>query len=63
MTYVFLQLADFLKGLLTSSGLDATLAVVQTAYANGSSTQYIENTLVSLTECKMYDLSRNLCTQ
>jgi phosphomannomutase len=38
--------ATFLKELLHDSGLDLTLGVVQTAYANGSSTAYLMEVMV-----------------
>lgn len=36
----------YLKELLQESGLDLKLGVVQTAYANGSSTSYLKETMV-----------------
>ena len=39
-------IAGFIKELLTESGLDLSLGMVQTAYANGSSTKYITEKLV-----------------
>ncbi|XP_003971606.2 phosphoacetylglucosamine mutase [Takifugu rubripes] len=41
----------FLKELLTQSGLNLTMAVVQTAYANGSSTDYLRDTLKVTVQC------------
>ncbi|XP_038818162.1 phosphoacetylglucosamine mutase isoform X1 [Salvelinus namaycush] len=38
-------ISTYLKELLTQAGLDLQIAVVQTAYANGSSTQYLEDTM------------------
>ncbi|KAJ8270540.1 hypothetical protein GJAV_G00116110 [Gymnothorax javanicus] len=38
-------ITTYLKELLIQAGLDLQVAVVQTAYANGSSTQYLEQTL------------------
>ena len=35
-----------MMGLVKETGLDLKLGLVQTAYANGSSTDYITNTLV-----------------
>lgn len=40
--------AGFLIELVKDSGLDIDVGVVQTAYANGSSTQYLTNVLVRL---------------
>ena len=39
-------IAGYFKELLTESGLDLSLGLVQTAYANGSSTKYITEKLV-----------------
>ena len=39
-------IAGFIKELLTESGMDLSLGMVQTAYANGSSTKYITEHLV-----------------
>uniref|UniRef100_A0A668AS06 Phosphoacetylglucosamine mutase n=1 Tax=Myripristis murdjan TaxID=586833 RepID=A0A668AS06_9TELE len=44
-------ISTFLKELLTQAGLDLKMAVVQTAYANGSSTQYLENTMKVIMKC------------
>ncbi|KAM9783039.1 phosphoacetylglucosamine mutase [Neosynchiropus ocellatus] len=44
-------ISTFLKELLTQAGLELNLAVVQTAYANGSSTQYLENTMKVPVRC------------
>ncbi|GAA6067687.1 phosphoacetylglucosamine mutase-like, partial [Tachysurus ichikawai] len=38
-------ISTYLKELLTQAGLNLQVAVVQTAYANGSSTQYLENVM------------------
>eukprot|EP00096_Caligus_rogercresseyi_P005952 TRINITY_DN2204_c0_g1_i1.p1 TRINITY_DN2204_c0_g1~~TRINITY_DN2204_c0_g1_i1.p1 ORF type:complete len:535 (+),score=91.95 TRINITY_DN2204_c0_g1_i1:2164-3768(+) len=38
-------IASYLKDILSSSGLNLSLGIVQTAYANGNSTDYIKNTL------------------
>lgn len=41
-------IASYLKELLEETGLDGiSLGLVQTAYANGASTEYINNKLVS----------------
>ena len=40
--------AGYLKELISASGLTLNLGLVQTAYANGSSTDYIQNKLVRL---------------
>jgi phosphoacetylglucosamine mutase len=37
--------AGFIKTLLSQAGLTVNIGVVQTAYANGSSTKYIESAL------------------
>lgn len=39
--------AGFLIGLVKDSGLELEVGVVQTAYANGASTKYLEKVLVS----------------
>lgn len=39
-------IAGYLKELLNSIGLDINLGLVQTAYANGASTEYIKEKLV-----------------
>ena len=43
----FFSVASYLKQLLAESGIVLDLGLVQTAYANGSSTEYITNKLVS----------------
>lgn len=40
-------MAGYLKELVSEAKLDLNLGLVQTAYANGSSTKYITETLVS----------------
>uniref|UniRef100_A0A3Q3AT24 Phosphoacetylglucosamine mutase n=1 Tax=Kryptolebias marmoratus TaxID=37003 RepID=A0A3Q3AT24_KRYMA len=44
-------ISTFLKELLVQAGLDLKIAVVQTAYANGSSTHYLENTMKVIVRC------------
>ncbi|KAM4713036.1 phosphoacetylglucosamine mutase isoform 1-T2 [Anableps anableps] len=44
-------ISTFLKELLNEAGLDLKIAVVQTAYANGSSTHYLENTMKVTVKC------------
>ncbi|XP_071375438.1 phosphoacetylglucosamine mutase [Centroberyx affinis] len=44
-------ISTFLKELLTQAGLDLKIAVVQTAYANGSSTHYLEDTMKVIVIC------------
>ncbi|XP_034556024.1 phosphoacetylglucosamine mutase [Notolabrus celidotus] len=44
-------ISTFLKELLTQAHLDLKIAVVQTAYANGSSTHYLENTMKLIVRC------------
>ncbi|CAL8313633.1 unnamed protein product [Lota lota] len=44
-------ISTFLKELLTQAGLDLEIAVVQTAYANGSSTRYLEETMKLIVRC------------
>ncbi|MEQ2309850.1 Phosphoglucomutase-3 [Ameca splendens] len=44
-------ISSFLKELLNEAGLDLKIAVVQTAYANGSSTYYLENTMKVIVRC------------
>lgn len=39
--------ARYLIDLIRACGLDVTLGIVQTAYANGASTDFIENVLAS----------------
>ena len=41
------QIAGYIQELLTQSGLQLNMGLVQTAYANGSSTKYAIETLVS----------------
>ncbi|XP_017349585.1 phosphoacetylglucosamine mutase [Ictalurus punctatus] len=43
-------ISTYLKELLTQAGLNLQVAVVQTAYANGSSTQYLEH-VMKVTVC------------
>ena len=45
--YFPLQVAGYIQELLQQSGLKLNLGLVQTAYANGSSTNYITQSLVS----------------
>lgn len=40
-------IAAYLKELLTGTGLNLNLGLIQTAYANGASTEYINKQLVS----------------
>jgi phosphoacetylglucosamine mutase len=44
---VIVLVAGYLMELLTDCQLDIKLGLVQTAYANGSSTKYIKETLVN----------------
>ncbi|XP_055728507.1 phosphoacetylglucosamine mutase-like [Salvelinus fontinalis] len=44
-------ISTYLKELLTQAGLDLQIAVVQTAYANGSSTRYLEDTMKGIVRC------------
>ncbi|XP_020773433.2 phosphoacetylglucosamine mutase [Boleophthalmus pectinirostris] len=44
-------ISTFLKELLTQAGLNLNMAVVQTAYANGSSTRYLEETMKLTVKC------------
>uniref|UniRef100_A0A3B3DSA0 Phosphoacetylglucosamine mutase n=1 Tax=Oryzias melastigma TaxID=30732 RepID=A0A3B3DSA0_ORYME len=44
-------ISTFLKELLIQAGLNLRIAVVQTAYANGSSTHYLENTMNVTVRC------------
>uniref|UniRef100_A0A8C7YKZ8 Phosphoacetylglucosamine mutase n=1 Tax=Oryzias sinensis TaxID=183150 RepID=A0A8C7YKZ8_9TELE len=44
-------ISTFLKELLIQAGLNLKIAVVQTAYANGSSTDYLENTMNVTVRC------------
>ncbi|XP_039980422.1 phosphoacetylglucosamine mutase [Xiphias gladius] len=44
-------ISTFLKEMLTQAGLDLNIAVVQTAYANGSSTHYLEDTMKVIVRC------------
>jgi phosphoacetylglucosamine mutase len=43
----FSLVAGYIKKLIKESGVNLNVGLVQTAYANGSSTEYINNTLVS----------------
>lgn len=42
-----LQVAAYLQELVTGSGLNLNLGLVQTAYANGSSTNFLTQKMVS----------------
>uniref|UniRef100_A0A3P8S9P0 Phosphoacetylglucosamine mutase n=1 Tax=Amphiprion percula TaxID=161767 RepID=A0A3P8S9P0_AMPPE len=44
-------ISTFLKELLTQAGLDLKMGAVQTAYANGSSTRYLEDTMQVIVRC------------
>ncbi|XP_068198391.1 phosphoacetylglucosamine mutase isoform X1 [Antennarius striatus] len=44
-------ICTFLKELFTQVGLNLKVAVVQTAYANGSSTNYLEDTMKVIVRC------------
>ncbi|XP_072218556.1 phosphoacetylglucosamine mutase [Leuresthes tenuis] len=44
-------ICTFLKELLNQAALDLKIAVVQTAYANGSSTHYVEDTMKVIIKC------------
>uniref|UniRef100_A0A3B3ZL75 Phosphoacetylglucosamine mutase n=2 Tax=Periophthalmus magnuspinnatus TaxID=409849 RepID=A0A3B3ZL75_9GOBI len=44
-------ISTFIKELLTQAGLNVNMAVVQTAYANGSSTRYLEETMKVTVKC------------
>ncbi|XP_023682381.1 phosphoacetylglucosamine mutase [Paramormyrops kingsleyae] len=44
-------ISTFLKKLVTQAGLDLQIGVVQTAYANGSSTRYLENNMKVTVRC------------
>ncbi|XP_061559824.1 phosphoacetylglucosamine mutase isoform X4 [Phycodurus eques] len=44
-------ISTFLKELLVQAGLNFKIAVVQTAYANGSSTRYLEDTMRVIVRC------------
>lgn len=44
-------ISTFLKELLTQANLNLNMAVVQTAYANGSSTRYLEETMKLTVKC------------
>uniref|UniRef100_A0A8C7R4Q4 Phosphoglucomutase 3 n=1 Tax=Oncorhynchus mykiss TaxID=8022 RepID=A0A8C7R4Q4_ONCMY len=44
-------ISTYLKELLTQAGLDLQIAVVQTAYANGISTRYLEDTMKVIVRC------------
>lgn len=43
---IAILIAEYLKDLVQNTGININLGIVQTAYANGASTEYIENTLV-----------------
>lgn len=44
-------ISTYLKELLTQAGLNLNMAVVQTAYANGSSTRYLEDNMRLTVKC------------
>ncbi|XP_076128700.1 phosphoacetylglucosamine mutase [Alosa pseudoharengus] len=44
-------ISTFIKELLTKAGLDLQLGVVQTAYANGSSTHYLQDNMKVIVRC------------
>nr|XP_056712380.1 phosphoacetylglucosamine mutase [Euleptes europaea] len=44
-------ISTFIKELLVKTGQTLTLAVIQTAYANGSSTRYLEETIKGPVQC------------
>ncbi|XP_041832062.1 phosphoacetylglucosamine mutase [Melanotaenia boesemani] len=44
-------ICTYLKELINQAGLDLKIAVVQTAYANGSSTRYLEDTMKVIVKC------------
>ncbi|XP_030637554.1 phosphoacetylglucosamine mutase [Chanos chanos] len=44
-------ISTFLKELITEAGLDLQVAAVQTAYANGSSTRFLEDTMKMTVVC------------
>lgn len=48
---IAILISTFLKELLTQAGLDLKIAVVQTAYANGSSTHFLENNMKVTVKC------------
>ncbi|MBN3305709.1 AGM1 mutase, partial [Amia calva] len=48
---IAMLISTFLKALLVQAGLDLEIAVVQTAYANGSSTRYLEETMKVQVHC------------
>ena len=50
-TYLF-AVAGYLKEVLAECKIELNLGLVQTAYANGSSTEYITNKLVRQVLCK-----------
>ena len=45
--FFFYIVAGYIKKLIKESGVNLNVGLVQTAYANGSSTEYINNTLVT----------------
>jgi len=52
-------MADHLRGLIKEAGIEGlTVGLVQSAYANGSSTDYASNTLVS---CLNFDVISDIC--
>lgn len=46
--YFLCSSGSYLMDLVTKCGIDLSLGIVQTAYANGGSTDYIEKELVSI---------------
>lgn len=47
ISQLFWQVAGYLQELVTKSGLKLSLGLVQTAYANGSSTKFVTEMMVS----------------
>lgn len=50
-------LADYLIELIRKANVDINLGLVQTAYANGSSTNYVKNTLASFSNFFLFFFS------
>ena len=54
--YFPLQIAGYIQELLTQAGIELDLGLVQTAYANGSSTHYATKMMVSDAGALLYSV-------
>ena len=60
LIFFSLLVAGYIQKLIKESGVNLKVGLVQTAYANGSSTEYINNTLVTLNAI-LFISSLSLC--